>query len=144
MNIIVNCLLIFIFVFVSIVIGIPGIEVGNIFKNKLFLFGGLVLFQLILKSTYKIRNKCNGVDLKSIVNNSLMVGVYGVIGYSLFIDTLNMEKTRSIILPYLKNPNSHAFVISFIISTFILCCIILSYIVTGKKDDCDGNNNLII
>ena len=139
MNIIINCLLIFIFVFVSIIIGIPGIESDNIIKNKIFLFGGLVLFQLILKSTHKIRNKCNNGDLKSIINQSIMIGIYGVLGYSTFIDMLNMEQTRIVILPYLKNANSHAFVIASIISVFILGCIILSYVVTGKKEDCETN-----
>ena len=94
---------------------------------------------MILNSTYKIRNKCNNADLKSIVNQSIMIGIYGILGYSTFIDTLNMTYTRDAILPYLKNPNSHAFVIASIISVFILCCIVLSYVVTGKKDDCETN-----
>lgn len=144
MNIITNCLLIFIFVFVSIVIGVPGIEKNNIIKNKLFLFGGLFMFQLILKSTYKIRQQCHNTNLKTIVNESLMISIYGILGYSTFIDLLNMEKTRENIIPYLDNPNSHAFIISAIISLFILSCIVISYVVTGKKDNCDRNYNLSV
>ena len=139
MNIIVNCLLIFIFIFVSIIIGVPGIEPGNLIKNKIFLFGGLTMFELILKSIYKIRNKCNNINLKHIINDSLIIGVFGVIGYSIFIDLLNMESTRNTILPYLKNPNSHAFVISVIISVFILCCVVLSYIVTNNNEKCNND-----
>ena len=139
MNIILNCLLIFIFIFVSIIIGIPGIESGNIIKNKIYLFGGLTLFQLILKSTYKIRNKCHNMDLKNIVNDSLIIGIYGIIGYSIFIDLLNMESTRDTVLPYLKNANSHAFLIASIISIFILACVILSYVVTNKNEQCNND-----
>jgi len=139
MNIIINCLLIFIFIFVSIIIGIPGIESGNIIKNKIFLFGGLTMFELILKSTYKIRNKCTNVNLKNIINDSLIIAIYGVIGYSIFIDLLNMQSTRDTILPYLKNTNSHAFVISTIVSVFILCCVVLSYVVTGKSEKCNND-----
>jgi hypothetical protein len=144
MNVITNSVFIFIFVFVSLVIGIPGTEDNNIIKNKIFLFGGLFIFQMMLKFVYKIRYRCTDTNLKFIVNDSLLIGTYGIIGYSLFIDMLNMENTRNIILPYTKNLNSHALLISTIISVFIMMCIIISYVITGKHDTCENKNNVFL
>lgn len=144
MNVITNSVFIFIFIFVSLVIGIPGAEDNNIIKNKIFLFGGLFIFQMMLKFVYKIRYHCTDTNLKSIVNDSLLVGTYGIIGYSLFIDMLNMKNTRDMILPYTKNMNSHALLISAIISLFIMICIITSYVITGKSDTCENKNNAFL
>lgn len=144
MNVITNSVFIFIFIFMSLVIGIPGGENNNIIKNKIFLFGGLFIFQMMLKFVYKIRYHCTNTNLKSIVNDSLLIGTYGIIGYSLFIDMLNMEYTRNIILPYTKNLNSHALLISTIVSLFIMMSIITTYVITGKNDTCENKNNMYL
>jgi hypothetical protein len=136
MNVITNSLLIFIFIFTSLIIGIPGLDNDNIFKNKIYLFAGLFIFQLLLKSIYKLKYKCSNIDIKIIINESIMMGIYSVIGYSLYIDLLNMASTRNYIIPHLDNKHSQVFIISSIISVFIMICLISSIIITGYKDEC--------
>lgn len=139
MNVITNTLLIFIFIFVSLIIGVPGIDSDNIIKNKVYLFGGILIFQLLLTSIYKLRYKCKNIDIKKITNESIMVGILSIIGYSIYIDLLNMSSTRYLIMPYLSSKNSHAFMISTIISIFILCSLIIDLVITGRKDECINN-----
>ena len=136
MNVITNTLLIFIFIFVSLIIGVPGMDSDNIIKNKVFLLGGLFTFQLLLISTYKLRYKCKNIEIKEIINKSINVAILGIIGYSLHIDLLNMSSTRDIIIPYLQSQNSQAFVISSIISIFILGSLVINMIITGSRDEC--------
>ena len=138
MNIIKNVLLIFVFLFVSIVIGIPGIETNNLIKSKIYLFGGAMIFQLLLKSMYKLRYKCK-TDLKSLINDAIITAVLCVVGFSVFIDLINMENTRNVIIPYLENKNTQAFIIAAIISVFVLSAKVIEIIITGKKDECESD-----
>jgi hypothetical protein len=136
MNIITNSVLIFIFIFVSLIIGVPGLENDNLLKNKFYLFCGVFIFQLMLKSIYKIKYNCKNREIKSIVNEAIITGIFSVIGYSIYIDLLNMSDTREIILPYVSNQNTHALLIASVISLFILCSKSVEIIVTNKKDEC--------
>ena len=129
-------MLIFIFIFVSLIIGVPGINNDNIIKNKIYLFGGVFIYHLLIESIYKLRYKCKNIDIKSIINGSFLIAMLSIIGYSIHIDLLNMSSTRDIIIPYLKSNNSHAFVISSIVSIFILFSLIVDQIIVGKKDEC--------
>lgn len=138
MNILTNIIFIFIFIFISIIIGVPGIVHNNIIQNKIYLFGGVFIFQLLFKSIYKLRYKCKNIDIKTIINEALMMGILCVIGYSLYIDLLIMENTKQYILNFQGSDNSHtyAFLISIIISLFVLISKIIEIIITGKKDEC--------
>jgi len=137
MNIITNTLLIFVFIYISLIIGVPGLEHANLIKDKLFLFTGIFIFQLLLKSIYKLRNRCKNIDIKNIIQESFLVAMLSVIGFSIYIDLLNMENTRSYIVSFLNNRNSHSFIISLVISSFILVSLIFDIIITGKKDECE-------
>lgn len=136
MNIIKNVLLIFVFLFVSIVIGIPGIETNNLIKSKIYLFGGVMIFQLLLKSMYKLRYRCK-TNLKSLINDSIITAILCVVGFSIFVDLINMEGTRDMIVPYLENKNTQALIISSIISSFVLSAKVVEIIITGKRDECE-------
>lgn len=137
MNIIKNVLLIFIFLLVFIIIGIPGMESNNLINTKLYLFGGIMIFQLLLKSMYKLRYKCK-ISLKSILSDSIITGMSCVIGYSIFSDLITMENTKNIIIPYIENnTRSKAFVIATIITGFILCTKIIELIIWTKNDECE-------
>ncbi len=137
MNIITNTLLLFVFIYISLIIGVPGLEHANLIKDKIFLFCGIFIFQLLLKSIYKMRNKCKNIDIKSIIQESFFVAMLSVIGFSLYIDLLNMENTRPYIVSFIGNPNSHSFIISSIICSFILTSLVFNIIITGKKDECE-------
>lgn len=123
------------------IIGVPGLSTDanngdtNLLKGKIYLFGGIMIFQLLLKSMYKLRYRCKA-DLKSLINEAILTGILAVIGFSIFIDLINMKDTRDMIVPYLGNNYSQTFVISSIISLFILLAKVVEIIITGKKEEC--------
>ena len=137
MNIITNTLFLFIFIYISLIIGVPGLEQSNLIKNKLYIFGGIFIFQLLLKSIYKLKNRCKNISIKEIIKESFIVSILSVVGYSVYIDLLTMDTTKEHILYYLTNPTSKCAVISGIISLFILASLIINIIITGKTDECE-------
>ena len=137
MNIITNTLFLFIFIYISLIIGVPGLEQSNLIKNKLYIFGGIFIFQLLLKSIYKLKNRCKNISIKEIIKESFIVSILSVVGYSVYIDLLTMDTTKEHILYYLTNPTSKCAVISGIISLFILASLIINIIITGKIDECE-------
>jgi membrane protease YdiL (CAAX protease family) len=136
MNVLKNILLLFVFIFVSIVIGVPGLEANNLIKSKIYLFGGVMIFQLLLKSMYKLRYKCK-TDLKTLINEAIITAILSVVGFSIFIDLINMESTRDMIVPYLENKNTQSLIIASIISMFVLASKIIEIIITGQRDECE-------
>ena len=120
MNIINNS--VFIFIFLIFIFNINFSEnAENLIKNKAYLFIISSIFQLLIMAIYKIKYNCKS-KFKNLFNNSLITGVFIVIGYSIYIDLLNIESTRNILLPYISTNNKfiHSVIISTIISLFFL------------------------
>ena len=139
MQILSTTILQFVFIFLSLLIGVPGTDKYNILKNKLILFSGIFIFQIVINSLNKLNNRCN-VRIKDIINDSFFVSLLSIIGYSIYIDLLTMENTRSLIKPYLENKHLNSLLISCIIVIFIFCIKIFQIIVSGNEQ-CSNNLN---
>jgi len=139
MNVLKNSVLIFIFIFLSLIIGTPDFTHNdNLIKNKLFLFIGIFIFQLLIKSIYKLKNKgTKNIDIKAIIKDSILVALFSIIGLSLYFDIITMECTKNYITSFmdLDNINSRSLLISFVISVFIFASIIINIVVNNNYDE---------
>jgi hypothetical protein len=129
----------FIFIFISLLIGVPGTDKYNILKNKLILFCGIFIFQIFINSINKIKSRCHA-KLQNILNDSFFVSILSIIGYSIYTDLLIMENTKKFILPYLSNKHLTSLIISGIIASFIFLIKILQ-IILGGKEECSNKIN---
>lgn len=107
MNILLNLVLLFLYIFISLIIGVPGTS-QNIIINKIILFAGILLYQLIIKFT----SYNNQQYFKETFTTSLVA----ILGYSIYIDLLLMN-----IIPnnLLNNKISNSAIISITIVTVI-------------------------
>ena len=136
MQILLNLVLQLFFIYFALLIGIPGTSGDNILKNKLVLYIGIVIFQLFIKSTMKIKFRCK-FTTKNIIKESLFVGLLSVIGYSLYVDLSLMNYTRNIFNDLNSNKYLYPFIVSSIINIFILFIFLFQIIFNIQIDKCD-------
>jgi len=132
MNIQTNILLICIFTFIILIVGVPGLNTTNLIQNKLFLFMCIFIFQLLLRSISNIKKNCSNVTIKDIMNDALSMATSSVLGYSIFIDLLNMAETRNYIIEYTNNKYTHSIMISVIIAIFCLFTKIITLLLSNN------------
>jgi hypothetical protein len=121
MNILANILLLFIFVYLATYIGVPGTSKNSYIKNKIFLFGGIFIFQLVINLIIKLNNE-NGTksdDVKQVVRDSVNSGILAIVGYSIYNDLTIMDKTKEKMIQYINNRHLNSVVLSMIITSII-------------------------
>jgi len=139
MQILSTTILQFIFIFLSLLIGVPGSDKYNILKNKLLLFCGIFIFQIIIISLNKVNTRCK-VRIKDILNDAFFVSLLSIIGYSFYIDLLTMENTKQFIQPYLENNHMKSLLMSGVIVSFIFLIKLLQ-IIFGGNEECSNKEN---
>ena len=107
-------LLQFIYIYLSIIIGVPGTDKINLLKNKIILFSGIFIFELIINSFNKNYNNNN------IFYDSIFFAILSIVGYSFYIDLSIMDNTKSLFQKINSDLNLNAITISLIISILIL------------------------
>ena len=55
MNTLSNVLILMIFIYVALIVGVPGTSTNNILRQKFFLFAGITIFQFLLHVVTQIR-----------------------------------------------------------------------------------------
>lgn len=128
-------LLQFIYIYLSIIIGVPGTDKINILKNKIILFTGIFIFELIINSfnNYKKNN--------NIFYDSIFFSILSIVGYSFYIDLSIMDNTKEFFQKINSDFNLNAITISLIISILILIFKVLKLLTPNNNKQC--NDNLI-
>ena len=103
MQVLSTLILQFIFIYLSLIIGVPGSDKYNVFKNKLILFCGIFVFETIIKSVSKTRNRCK-TSLKKLIIDSFFISMLAIVGYSFYIDMSLLESTKSMFIKFSKDP----------------------------------------
>ena len=138
MQVLSTLILQFIFIYLSLIIGVPGADKYNVFKNKLILFCGIFVFETIIKSVSKSRNGCK-TSLKKLIIDSFFISILAIVGYSFYIDMSLLDSTKKMFIKFSKDPNMSALIISSIICMLILLVRTAQLIVDGNISDCEEN-----
>lgn len=136
MQILLNLILQLFFIYFALLIGIPGTSGDNMLKNKLILFFGIVIFQIFIKSTMKIKFRCKFAT-KKIINESLFIGLLSIIGYSFYLDLSLMSYTRNLFSDLNSSKYLYPFIVTSIINLFILFIFLIQIIFNIQIDKCD-------
>ena len=125
-------LLQFIYIYLSIIIGVPGTDKINLLKNKIILFTGIFIFELIINSFNKNYNNNN------IFYDSIFFAILSIVGYSFYIDLSIMENTKSLFQKINSDLNLNAITISLIISILILVFKTFKLLTPNPKKECNN------
>ena len=137
MQLLTTTVLQFIFMFLALLIGVPGSSENNLLKNKLLLFCGFFIFQIVINSVTNTQKNCN-TNISNIFNDSLFVALLSIIGYSIYIDLVTMKATQNLISPYLQNNHLSSLLITGIVVSFIFFVKIFQIVFIGKEQ-CANN-----
>lgn len=135
MNIIINIILIYFFIFISLVVGVPGSNKENILQNKLILFIGMFFIQLFLIIFNKYSSKCK-ISIKKIANHAILNSLVSVISYSVYIDLITMPKTKSLVENIIKSKYTRSAFLAGIISCSILVINIFKKVIGAEPYNC--------
>jgi len=125
-------LLQFIYIYLSIIIGVPGTDKINLLKNKIILFTGIFIFELIINSFNKSYNNNN------IFYDSIFFAILSIVGYSFYIDLSIMDNTKSFFQKINSDLNLNAITISLIISILILVFKTFKLLTQSSKKECNN------
>jgi hypothetical protein len=126
-------LLQFIYIYLSIIIGVPGTDKINLLKNKIILFTGIFVFELVINS---FGNKKN--DNQNIFYDSIFFSILSIVGYSFYIDLSIMDSTKQIFQKINSDFNLNAITISLIVSILILIFKVLKLLTNTNKKQCNN------
>ena len=129
----------FIFIYLALLIGVPGTDEFNILKNKIILFCGIFIFQILIKSISKVKNNGCRTTIKKLLFDSFFISLLSIIGYSLYIDFSIMDYTKETFSNFKKNLYINSLVISGIISIFVFIIKIIESIFINSNEICDNN-----
>lgn len=130
-----------IFITTCLIVGIPGVDSLNLLKNKLILFIGIFMFQILIKSISKISSKCT-TNIKYVIFDSFFIGLLSIIGYSIYIDMSIMTYTKNFMSIYTSNKIYNAITISVIISLFIFVIKMFQILFNGEIDICENDDDI--
>jgi uncharacterized membrane protein YbhN (UPF0104 family) len=119
MSITAESLALFIFLLVLFYFKFPDITNNNYIFHKLIIFIATFVFKFVIELYKKIKED-EKIDAMDILNNSVHYSLYNIIGYSLYIDLMYMNRPFDSLRIDIANNDNHRFLISsFITSLFV-------------------------
>ena len=134
MNIFTNLVFTFIFLNLITFFKFPDVTSRSFIKNKSIIFISMFFFQMALDLIAKMKNKCK-INMKIIVEKSLMISLYSILGYSCYTDLIHMERTQYF---FQQHQNVQTIAVCIIIIIFLAAIRALEVIFTNEsRDKCE-------
>lgn len=133
MNIFIETILLFVYVFMMLQYKILDIESDNLIFHKLHIFVSVGLFYFVIQLIKKILNKCV-IDVHQLLNQSIITSIICILGYSIYIDLTLMKSTKSYINS--ENLNKNLTVAITMIGFYMLVQLSFAMFQT-RKDICE-------
>lgn len=120
MNTLSNVLILMIFIYVALIVGVPGTSTNNVLRQKFFLFAGITIFQFLLHVVTQIRkNPEKRVKINDMISDSVQTASAAVIGFSVYVDLVSMGWSKIMMEPYLGTRHKNSLVITLTIISFV-------------------------
>jgi hypothetical protein len=145
MNIFTDMLFLSIYLFVMLYFQLPDVNLNdNYLMHKIILFVDAFCFYYAIQLIKKIKNKCK-INPYEILQQSIMMGLYVAIGYSVFVDLLHMSWSQ----PYtgdiaMYGVNKKYFTIITVIVTLVTMIQMIGTLFIKSCDTCDVAKNLLL
>ena len=120
MNTLSNVLILMIFIYVALIVGVPGTSTDNVLRQKFFLFAGITIFQFLLHVVTQIKkNPEKRVKVNDMISDSIQTSSAAVIGFSVYVDLVSMGWSKIMMEPYLGTRHKNSLVITLTIISFV-------------------------
>lgn len=116
MDLLINILLLFVYLIILFYFGIPDITNTNYLMHKALLFVGILIFNYAFYLIKKMKEK-NKINYKKLLANSIYYALFGIVGYSIYIDLMYMDFSVGM---NIESDNVRFAICSLIISLFTL------------------------
>jgi hypothetical protein len=116
MDLLINILFLFVYLIVLFYFGMPDITNNNYLMHKALLFATISAFNYVFYLIKKMKEG-NKINYKKILANSIYYGLFGVVGYSIYIDLMYMNFSVGM---NIESDNVRFVICSLIISLFTL------------------------
>jgi len=109
-----------IFIYVALIVGVPGTTTDNVLRQKFFLFAGITIFQFLLHVVTQIRkNPEKRVKVNNMISDSVQTASAAVIGFSVYVDLVSMGWSKIMLEPYLGTRHKNSLIITLTIISFV-------------------------
>lgn len=145
MNIFTDILFLLAYLLAMFFFELPDVKNKNYPVHKLLIFISTFVYYYVVQLIKKIKNKCT-VDPMIILNDAFMMGLYCVLGYSLYVDFMYWDYTKSM-FGDIKDVNiiKRYVIISVIIVSFVTIVQASKLLFkSGNSDECDGGQQQMI
>lgn len=138
MNIFTDVLFLFVYIMALLYFRIPDVTNNNYLSHKFYLFIGIFGFYYVVQLIKKIKNGCK-INPYEILQQSLSMSLYVVIGYSIYVDLLYMDWSKGKFCDInTVNPNRRFLTISLIIVVFVTLIQLTRMLFQTQLDDCSN------
>jgi hypothetical protein len=138
MNIFTNLLFTLVFLNIITYLKFPDIENKSYLEHKFIYFICVFFFQVSLLIIVKIKNNCK-IVLKDIIHESLMTGIYSVIGYSIYVDIMITDKYKDFVVERI-NEKMLPTMVCIIIIMFLAITKFIEIMFSNKMNNCIKQN----
>lgn len=140
MNIFTDVLFLFVYLLAMFFFELPNVKNKNYPVHKFFIFLSVFAYYYVIQIIKKIRNNCK-VDFYIVLQEALMMGLYCVLGYSLYVDFVYWDCTKGM-FGDIKEVNiaKRYLIIATIIVTFVACMKLLELLFHQNPNDCIMNS----
>lgn len=119
MNIFTDILFLFVYLFALLYFKIPDVANNNYLIHKFFLFIAIFGYYYVIHIIKKIKYGCK-IDPYQILTESLNMSLFCILGYSIYVDMMYMDSTKSYFGDITQvNLNKRFLAISIIMTGFV-------------------------
>jgi len=143
MNIFTDILFLFVYILAMLYLEMPNINNTDYPIHKLYLFISIFSYYFIIQLIKKIKNKCT-IDALSIMQDSLIISLFCVLGYSIYVDLKYWEYTKDYIVPI--DPENFTstlkgyLIVSSIIAIFVMVVQFVKILFGNNINECNANS----
>lgn len=144
MNIFTDILFLFVYILTLLYMDLPDIKNNDYPIHKLYLFIGIFAYYFIVQIIKKIKNKCS-IDPFILLQDSLMISLICVLGYSLYVDFKYWDYTKDTIMAIDSTDFNSTLkgysTVALIIVSFVSVVQLIKILFNGSIKECDGHNS---
>jgi hypothetical protein len=136
MNFFTDVLFLFVYILIMLSLKMPDVINTDYIIHKLQIFIEIFMFYYVVKLMSRVYNDCKILPW-TIMQQSFTMGLYCVIGYSIYVDLLHMDKTCSLFGDITQvDPMKRHVIISFIMILFVIIVQAISVIFGSSNNKC--------
>lgn len=117
MNMFIDILILFVYILTLLYFKLPDVSNNNYLFHKFYLFIGIFGFYYVYQIIKHVINN-EMIEQYTILQKSIKMATYCLIGYSIYTDLTNMDWSKTFIQKF-DTPNKKYIIISLVIITFI-------------------------